>query len=56
MSARQKLNAAYVQGGLILAVAVGALMQSWSAFAVAAVVLIGLSLHAGEIRPRGRGR
>jgi len=32
MNARQKLNAAYVQGALILAAVVGVLAQSWIAF------------------------
>ena len=54
MSARQKLNAAYIQGGLIVAAFVGALVQSWVVFAIAAAVLIGLSLLGGEIRPRSR--
>jgi hypothetical protein len=56
MGARQKLNAAYVQGGLIVAAIVGALTQSWIVFAAAAVILIGLGLHGGEIRPRSRRR
>ena len=56
MGARQKLNAAYVQGGLIVAAIVGIMGQSWIVFAAAAVILIGLGLHGGEIRPRSRGR
>ena len=56
MSARQKLNAAYIQGGLIVAALVGALAQSWVVFAIAAAVLIGLGLLGGEIRPRRRHR
>ena len=46
MGARQELNAAYVQGGLIVAAIIGALAQSWIVFAAASVVLIGL--HGGE--------
>jgi len=56
MGARQKLNAAYVQGGLIVAAIIGALARSWIVFAAASVVLIGLGLHDGEIRPRSRRR
>jgi hypothetical protein len=56
MGARQKLNAAYVEGGLIVAALLGALAGSWIVFAAAAAVLIGLGLHGGEIRPRSRRR
>ncbi len=54
MSACQKLHAAYIHGGLIVAALVGALARSWVVFAIAAAVLIGLSLLDGEIRPRRR--
>jgi hypothetical protein len=56
MSARQKINVAYIQGGLIVAAVVGALAQSWVIFAITAATLIGLSLLGGEIRPRRRSR
>jgi len=56
MGARQKLNVAYVQGGLIVAALIGTLAQSWVAFAVSSAVLITLAWHGGEIRPRRRGR
>ena len=54
MSARQKLDAASIQGGLIVAALVGALVQSGVVVAIAAATLIGLSLLGGEIRPRRR--
>ena len=56
MGARQKLNAASIQGGLIVAAVIGGLAQSWVAFAVTFAVMIGLALHGGEIRPRRRDR
>ena len=56
MGARQKLNVAYLEGGLILAVAFGILAQSWAVFWVTLAVLIGGGLHAGTIRLGGRGR
>ncbi|MDB5335664.1 MAG: hypothetical protein JWN70_1283 [Planctomycetaceae bacterium] len=51
MSARQKLNQGYVQGCLAIAALIGAVCRSWIIFGIAAVVLIGLSTHSGEIRP-----
>jgi hypothetical protein len=56
MGARQKVNAAYVQGGLIAATIVGVMAQSWIVFAAAGVTLIGLGFHGGENRPRSRRR
>ena len=56
MGARQKLNMAYLEGGLILAAAFGVLAQSWAVFWVTLAVLIGGGLHAGTIRPGGRSR
>ncbi len=51
MSARHKLNQGYVQGCLAIAALIGAVCQSWIIFGIAAAVLIGLSMHSGEIRP-----
>ncbi len=59
MSARHKLNQAVIQGCLIVAALVGLLFQSWTVFLLAAAVLVGLSVHSGEIRGparRKRGR
>jgi hypothetical protein len=56
MGARQKLNIAHSQGGLIVAALVGVLARSWVVFAATSAVLIGLCLLGGEIRPRRRGR
>ena len=56
MPARQKLNQAFLTGSLLLASAVGWLTGSWLAFLVTAVVLVGLNLVGGDIRPDKRGR
>lgn len=56
MGARTKLNAAYVLGSVLIAALIGALLQSWAVFVVAAVLLIGLCLMDGTIRPKGRNR
>lgn len=54
MGARQKLNQAHVNGALVVAALVGAVTQSWIVFVVAALLAVGLSVHGGGIRTRGR--
>lgn len=54
MGARQKLNQAHVNGALVIAAAVGAVTQSWTVFILAALLVAGSSLYAGNIRIRGR--
>ena len=56
MPARQKLNVAAINGALAISGVLGVVCQSWTVFAVAAVILIGLSLHDGNIRPDARAR
>ncbi len=56
MSARHKLNQAYVQGAMVIAGFVAASAQSWTLFMVLTGILIALSLHSGDIRPRSRDR
>ena len=51
MGARTKLNAAYLNGALLVASAIGLGMQSWGAFFVTAGLLIVLQVSAGGIRP-----
>jgi hypothetical protein len=51
MGARRKLNAGYTAWAVAGAVAAGLLLQSWWAFAVGLVVLVGLNVQAGNIRP-----
>ena len=50
MGARLKLNSAYTNGALLLAVAIGLACQSWSIFLVIAGTLIALQTAAGNIR------
>lgn len=54
MGARQKLNASYFNGSLLLAALIGWLAQSWALFFVALAVLLGLNVYQDEIRPRKR--
>lgn len=56
MSARHKLNQAYVQGAMVIAGFVAASAQSWTLFMALSGILIALSLHSGDIRPRSRDR
>ncbi len=51
MGARTKLNAAYLNGALLVAAAIGLGLQSWSAFIATAGLLIALQTLAGGIRP-----
>ncbi len=52
MNARKKLNQANVNGALLLALVVGWLFQSLSAFVVAALFFAAAALYTGDIRPR----
>jgi hypothetical protein len=54
MSARRKLNAGYTTWAVIGAVVAGLVFQSWWAFLVGLVVLVGLNVQAGNIRPSPR--
>ena len=56
MPARQRLNAAYFQGSLLVASLIGWVCSSWAAFVAAFVVLLAGNLLAREIRPSKRGR
>ena len=50
MNAREKLNMLYIGGSFMMAVVVGVIFQSWLAFAIAVVVLIGIASHSEQIR------
>ena len=54
MGARRKLNAGYTASAVVGAVVAGLVLQSWWAFLVGLVVLVGLHVHAGNIRPSTR--
>ena len=52
MNAREKLNSVNIAGSLIIAMIVGVIAGSWWVFGGTAVVLLGLNLHDGGIRPK----
>lgn len=56
MSARNKLNGIYIQGCLVVGGAVGLATGSWCAFFIVSIILMGVSLHSGDIRPNPSGR
>ena len=54
--ARNKLNQFYASGAVLLAVGLGLLFNSWTVFAVAALILLALNVLGGNIRtPRRHG-
>ena len=50
MGAKNKLNASYINGVLIVAGVIAFVTQSWTVFAVAMVALLATSFLAGDIR------
>jgi len=50
MGTRERLNGAFFQGSILLAALLGGLAESWLAFVLALIVLLGLNIYAGEIR------
>jgi hypothetical protein len=54
MSARKKLNTAFINGSLLIAGLAGLATGSWVVFGTAFAVSVALSCYAGNIRP-GRG-
>lgn len=56
MGAREKLNAAYFHGSLLLAALAGGLAQSWLIFLGALGVLLVGNIYLQEIRPTHRER
>ena len=53
MNARRKLNQANVNGALLLALVVGWMFQSLSAFVVAAIFFVVTAMYTHDIRPSG---
>lgn len=51
MGARTKLNAAHVNGALVIAVIVGIALQSFLAFLVTLFLGVAMALLTGGIRP-----
>ena len=56
MSARTKLNVAYLNGCLLVAALPGLATGSWAVFWVALAVAAGCGLHGGAIRLSPRKR
>jgi uncharacterized membrane protein YtjA (UPF0391 family) len=56
MSARNKLNGIYIQGCLVVGGVVGLATGSWFVFFIVSVILMGVSLHSGDIRPNPGSR
>jgi hypothetical protein len=54
VSARSKLNAAYINGSLILAGVAGVVMQSFGVFLLALIALLIGNLLSGDIRSKRR--
>ena len=54
LSARKKLNSAYLTGSLIIAGITGGITGSWTIFLVATTILVGVNLYNDEIRWRPR--
>ena len=50
MSARHKLNAAYMQGSLIIAGFIGGVFESFFAFVITFAVLLIGNIQCGDIR------
>jgi hypothetical protein len=56
MGARNKLNASYANGALLIAGAIGVLAGSWPIFAITLGCVLATSFIAGDIRPFGGGK
>lgn len=54
MSARHKLNVAFLNGALLVAGVLGLGSQSWAVFLIALALLIASGVYMGEIRPKAR--
>lgn len=50
MCARYQLNAFYLCGCLMAAIAIGFMLQSWLAFAAALAIIVAIKVHDGGIR------
>ena len=52
MSARKKLNTAYLTGSILMAAAFGGMAESWLVFVIVLIVLVGFHLYEGNIRTK----
>ena len=54
MGARQKLNTHHIAGAVGLAGVLGLITGSWIVAAVVGTLAIGMAIHTGDIRLKGR--
>ena len=54
MGAREKLNSHHITGAVGLAGILGLITGSWVVAAIVGTLAIGMALHDGDIRLRGR--
>ncbi len=54
MSARTKLNIAFINGSVFIAAIAGGIAESWAVFWFVAIVLIAGDVYLGYIRPGRR--
>ena len=50
MSARKKLNTAYVGGSLVMSAVFGLLAESWLVFVIVLIVVLAFHFYEGNIR------
>lgn len=50
MNARQKLNAAFLQGSLLVATIIGIYAESWLVFLVSLLLSVATAIYTGDIR------
>jgi hypothetical protein len=53
---RERLNAGFIQGSVLLATLIGLLFGSWTVFFITLVVALGCNVYAREIRFGGKGQ
>ena len=52
MSARKKLNTAYVAGSLVMSGAFGMMAESWLVFGILLIILLAFHVYEGNIRSK----
>jgi ABC-type Co2+ transport system permease subunit len=50
LSARKKLNVAFINGALVVAALIGIVFRSWTVFLIVAVVLVIGAIYGGDVR------
>jgi hypothetical protein len=56
MNARRKLNAAFINGAIIMGVTFGIATQNYIVAICVFALVVGMSLYSGEIRPKPEKR